>query len=47
MKKAGNNSALINRVYRANRARYALQNTIISAVALGATLAVGLTSLMV
>ena len=47
MRFTGNHSNLVNRVYRANRLRYALQTTIISAVALGATLAVGLTSLMV
>ncbi|MEP0940304.1 MAG: hypothetical protein ABJH63_20445 [Rhizobiaceae bacterium] len=47
MKHTGNNPVRLSRMYRANRARQAMQNTIISVVALGATLAVGLTSLMV
>ena len=47
MRLTSNHSTLVSRVYRANRIKSALQTTIVTAVALGATLAVGLTSLMV
>ena len=43
MKSARNQQALASRVYTANRVHGALQTTIITVVALGATVLVGLT----